>query len=121
VGEQDEARRGRVQRQWTADARDDRHGLMPGDPLEYDRHATVEHCQLRMLMRRLVEVLQERQRLFAKADAAGCERGELPQAQADLVPPVDRAFQQTLGEKFSDEPVRGRQGQAAASADHGKG
>lgn len=77
--EQYEPDPGGMQRQPTADARNDVHGRTTRNSLQINNIMPIEHSQLNMMVGDLVKILQERNGRLPQADSAWSERGDFPQ------------------------------------------
>ena len=120
-GEQDQADTGGVQRQPAADAVVDRRGLVAGQALDQGRLAAFADGQLDMLAGDLGQVGHERHGHLAQAVAAGRERGDLEQAQADAVTALLVTLQGAPADQVAGQPEGGADRDAAAAAEFGQG
>src|SRR5690606_39980104 len=101
------------------DAGQDVDGVAGGDPLDVDDVQPVQDGEVDVLVRRLVQVLQERHGGLAQREAPGRERGDLEEPQADPVQAAVVAFQRSPVRQLPDQPVGGGQRQAGAAGDLG--
>ena len=90
-------------------------------PFDDHRLRAVEHDELHVLVRHLVQVLEERQRRLAQPVGARREHAELPQLEADPEPAVGATFEHALPGELRAEPVHGGEGQPGRRSELGEG
>src|SRR6266516_1247653 len=120
VCQQDQADAGRVQWQPAASPGDHMNGLAAADPLEVDGVRAVEHRELHVLVRRLVEILEVGQRSLAQPYVAVRARRDLPQAQADPVATRLVALDGAPVGQLAEQAVGAAQRQRGQPADLGE-
>lgn len=121
VREERQAHARGVQRPAGTDPDVDADGRASGEPLDVDDLVAVADRELHVLVRRLVQVLQVRQRDLAQRETARGQRRELPEPEPDVVDPVRVPLQGApLGERAHQAVGRG-EGQPGPAADVGQG
>ena len=81
------------------------HGVTARDPLDVQDLVALAHAELGVLVRDLVEILEERQRGLPERNPARRQRCDLPQAQADPVRAIAVALERPRRAELAHQPV----------------
>jgi len=111
---------GAVGRHAHTDPGADRHRVAPAHLLQEQRAGAVQHGEVDVLVRRLVQVLQVGERGVAQAALQGDPLAEHEELHADPVGAA-LALQAAPGDQLAEQPVGGRLGQAGALGQLGEG
>src|SRR6478735_856785 len=120
VREQHLADAGGVQGQAGADAADDRHGGVPGEPVEVEDLGAVADGEVDGREGRAVQVVEVRRGQLAQPGLHRGEQAEVPQPPSDDVVAGRGPGQRAPGDELRDQAVRGRHRQSGPARELGE-